>query len=138
MDVASLGKVCNGYAQFLHTKNMREVEAEINLWKEKCQTYTETLSPPEFLAKYSNMMRTQFPNILLLIRLLCTLPVSTSSAERAFSLLNRIFTEKRTTMSVDRLSDLSILSFYSQEARDLDLNLIVNAFKNLKPRRARF
>jgi len=40
-----------------------------------------------------------YPNIYYLLKVLCTLPVSTSSPERMFSTMNRVETYLRNTMS---------------------------------------
>ena len=53
-----------------------------------------------------------FPNISVLLILLCTLLVTSCSSERSFSGLKRIKTALRSTMSNERLSSLALLHLY--------------------------
>lgn len=50
-----------------------------------------------------------FPNIFILIKILCTLPVSTTTPERMFSSLKRIKTYLKNTMSQVRLKIINFL-----------------------------
>ncbi|XP_025205786.1 52 kDa repressor of the inhibitor of the protein kinase-like [Melanaphis sacchari] len=59
-----------------------------------------------------------YPNIFLLLKILCTLPVSTTSPERMFSTLKRVKTYLRNTMGQERLNGLAMLSVH----RDIELN----------------
>ncbi|XP_025411852.1 52 kDa repressor of the inhibitor of the protein kinase-like [Sipha flava] len=49
-----------------------------------------------------------FPSILMLLKILCTLPISTATPKRMFSNLKRVKTYLRNTMKEDRLTMLSI------------------------------
>ena len=51
-----------------------------------------------------------FPNIHCLLLIACTLPITSAEAERSFSLLRRIKTYARSTMTEERLSDLAIIA----------------------------
>jgi hypothetical protein len=51
-----------------------------------------------------------FPQCIKLIKIILTLPISVSSAERSFSALKRIHTYLRNSQSEDRLSDLALIS----------------------------
>ncbi|XP_060872102.1 52 kDa repressor of the inhibitor of the protein kinase-like [Metopolophium dirhodum] len=53
-----------------------------------------------------------FPNIFMLLKILCCLPVSTSTPERSFYGLKRIKTYLRNSMKEDRLNGLVLLSYY--------------------------
>eukprot|EP00102_Acyrthosiphon_pisum_P026572 XP_016663782.1 PREDICTED: 52 kDa repressor of the inhibitor of the protein kinase-like [Acyrthosiphon pisum] len=53
-----------------------------------------------------------FPNIFTLLKILCTLPVSTATPERTFSSLKRVKTYLRNCMKEDRLNGLVLLSYY--------------------------
>ena len=60
-----------------------------------------------------------FPNITVLLQILCTLPVTSCESERSFSGLKRIKTSIRSTMGNERLTSLSLLHFH----RDIDINI---------------
>ncbi|XP_050064339.1 52 kDa repressor of the inhibitor of the protein kinase-like [Aphis gossypii] len=53
-----------------------------------------------------------FPSIHMLLKILCTLPVSTATPERMFSNLKRVKSYLRNTMKEDRLNGLTMLSLY--------------------------
>ena len=74
-----------------------------------------------------------FPNIKVLLLILCTLPVTSCSAERSFSGLKRIKTALRSTMGNERLSSLALLHLH----RDIEINItdIIEEFSRRHPRR---
>ncbi|KAF0714277.1 ribosome biogenesis protein TSR3 isoform X1, partial [Aphis craccivora] len=53
-----------------------------------------------------------YPNINKLLKILSTLPVSTSTPERSFSTLKRVKTYLRNSMAEDRLNGLSMLAIH--------------------------
>ena len=70
-----------------------------------------------------------FPRINNLIRVLETVPVTSCSVERLFSVVNRVKSKIRTTMVTDRLNSISLLMFEKELAEELDSDEIINAFK---------
>ncbi|XP_050064966.1 52 kDa repressor of the inhibitor of the protein kinase-like [Aphis gossypii] len=58
-----------------------------------------------------------FTNIFVLLKVLCTLPVSTATSERSFSSLKRVKSYLRNSMKEDRLNGLVLLSYY----RDIEI-----------------
>ncbi|CAI6371851.1 unnamed protein product [Macrosiphum euphorbiae] len=55
-----------------------------------------------------------FPNIHFLLKILCTLPVSTSTPERTFSCLKRLKSYLRNTMTDTRLNGLAMLAVHKE------------------------
>ncbi|CAK5085534.1 unnamed protein product [Meloidogyne enterolobii] len=137
IDVTMFADVFNGYAPFLPAQSINEFAAEITLWKQKSSSWNCANKPSstEFLKQYGGELINQFPNVVRLLQLLSALPVSTASCERTFSLLNRVLSEKRSSMGVRRLSDLCVLSYYFNESENLDLNRVVDLFKTRKSRK---
>ena len=80
------------------------------LWMEK-QATSES-SPDNLLKALASCDQDSFPNIHSILVIACTLPISSAEAERSFSLLRRIKTYPRSTMSEERLSDLSIIAMH--------------------------
>ena len=72
-----------------------------------------------------------FPNIKELLRILCTLPVTSCSAERSFSGLKRIKTALRLTMGNERLTSLTLLHLH----RDTDIEIpeVIDEFARRYP-----
>ena len=74
-----------------------------------------------------------FLNIRVLLKILCTMPVTSCSDERSFSALKRIKTPIRSMMANERLTDLALLHIH----RDIpvDTAAIINEFAQRHPRR---
>ena len=67
-----------------------------------------------------------FPNIHTILKVLLTIPVSTASAERSFSGLQRLKTYLHSDMSETRLSGLALLHIHHDT--DIDIPEIVREF----------
>lgn len=99
----------------------------------------KSLSPIELLNIIKKMkLDVLFPNIIIAIRLFCTIPVTVAEAERSFSVLKRIKDVLRSTMSQHRLNDLGMLSIESEMAKKIDFQDVINLFARRKVRKATF
>ena len=112
------------------------VLSELHCWQMKWQHHLREhgqtslpLSPTTTIRHTSAM----YPNIRALISILCTLPVTSCSAERSFSGLKRIKTAFRSSMTTQRLSGLTLIHVH----RDLpiDIAAAVDEFSRRHPRR---
>ena len=74
-----------------------------------------------------------FPNISTLLRLICTLPVTSCECERGNSTLKRLNTHLRASMTQKRLSNLCLIQINYD--REFDLDEIVNIYSKLHTRR---
>lgn len=73
------------------------------------------------------------------MKLLRTVPVSTSTAERSFSALRRLKSYLRTTMTQRRLNSIAVLNAHQNILDDLDLRPLLNDFvKRNSVRRSMF
>ena len=74
-------------------------------WQKKLKEHGEASLPssPTLTIRQASSI---FPNIISLLKILCTLPVTSCSAERSFSELKRIKTPFRSAMTTTRLSGL--------------------------------
>jgi hypothetical protein len=73
-----------------------------------------------------------------LLRLLLTLPVSTASAERVFSILKIIKTRLRNKMEDEFLADSLLVHRDGEIARGYSYEDIISDFQDLKKRRLNF
>ena len=88
------------------------------------------LRPIKLLNKiYELKLSNMFPNSCIALCLFCTLPVTVAEGERSLSTLDRVKNCKRSTMTQERLSALSILSIESELARKLDFNVVIETFE---------
>jgi len=79
-----------------------------------------------------------FPNVETISGLFLCLMVANCSGERYFSKLKRIKTVLRSTMSQERLSDLSILYVENDKVRLIDFDDTIAHFEAKKARRKMF
>ena len=76
-----------------------------------------------------------FPNIYTLLRLACTIPVTSAETERCNSALKALKTKTRNSMTETRLTSLSILKIHY--GRPVDIPRAVDTFASQNPRRMR-
>ena len=111
-----------------------DIDMELVCWKTKWDTDSQGIvlpnSPQDALA-HADV--TYFPNINMLLRIVCTLPVTSCSCERSFSGLRRLKTYLRSTMTQERLNGLALMNFHY--SMDIDLEDVLNTFARMHPRR---
>ena len=102
---------------------------ELQQWKKYWQSY-EGIKPTNLVECYVKADCDVFPNINMLLRIGCALPVGSAEAERSFSALRRVRTHLRTTMSEERLAGLTLLSIHKSLAIDIDKLIRIFATRN--------
>lgn len=80
-----------------------------------------------FLQKY-DWARGLIPEFVRFVRMITTIPGSSCSNERSFSVLRRLKTYLRSTISQDRLNSIAILHVYSDLTDKLDIDNLLNKF----------
>ena len=99
-----------------------DVEAEFALWRTKC--VNGTVCADNAFDALENCPSV-YPNIKFLLQILTTLPVTTASAERTFSMLRRLKTWLRSSMCDERLTGLALLTSTDIEVKPED---VINSF----------
>ena len=88
------------------------------------------------------MVRTRkseyYPLIYRVVKLVLTLPVSTATTKRAFSVMNVIKTDLRNKMEDEFLSDTMMLFIERDIAVTISTDSIIDDFEDLKRRRVPF
>lgn len=84
------------------------------------------------------VVRKMLSEVYTLLRIYLTVPVTTSTAERAFSVLRRTKTYLRATMSQQRLNHCLLLHAHRVRTDNLDLNDIARRFCSVNDRRTTF
>ena len=105
---------------------------ELRRWQTMWQSAEKEL-PNNLLLALGACDEDTFPNIHRLLLIACTLPISSAEAERSFSLMKRIKTCTRSTMSEERFSDLAVIAMHYPERFEVDE--ICDAFVKAHPRR---
>ncbi|KAL4704071.1 hypothetical protein ACJJTC_001993 [Scirpophaga incertulas] len=80
-------------------------------------------------------LKEMFPNIVVILKIFLTMPVTVASCERSFSKLKLIKTYLRSTMGQERLSGLAILSIERDIARLLSYENVIKDFAMRKARK---
>ena len=73
-------------------------------------------------------IRALFDQVVVLTRLLLTIPASSAEAERSFSALRRLKTYLRSTMSQQRLNSIAILNVHQHRLDALNIRKIACEF----------
>ena len=108
----------------------------ICLWKQHWLAQTEE-SRPSTLAKSLKECKTnRFPNLYVLSKIGCTLPVTSCECERSFSAMRRLRTWFRTSLSSQRISELVIINIHRYYS--VNYTTIVKRIFILHPRQFNF
>jgi len=83
----------------------------------------------------TSSLEASFPNIEIILRIICILPSSNASGERSFSVLKRIKNFLRSSLDQEKMSDLSILCIESEIVREIKWEELVNKFDTVKLRK---
>lgn len=110
-----------------------QLVGEYYIWKEKWMR--EYQEDPSVISKdaidvLQNCDEDVFPLINKILKLLITLPISNSSAERTFSPLRRLKTWLRSTMCETRLTGLALLNIHRDI--DIDIQKVIQRFSKNK------
>jgi len=104
--------------------------------------YVSTLNGVIPTLKYitSNDMNETFREVLTLLKILITIPMTSSEAERCFSTLKRIKTCLRSTMGEERLNALTMINIENEMiSNDANFNKkVIDMFSETKDRRLDF
>ena len=92
--------------------NPEVIGLELKLWKRKWSEVENS----DFLARLvkanKNCDKFKFPNIFTLIKIGCTLPVTSAECEKIFSTVRRVRTWLISTIKSDLLKSLAIMNIY--------------------------
>ena len=107
------------------------LKAELKLWRTK---WSDKCSPPTTVTEsISQLERYFFPNIAILLQIFGTIPVTTATAERSFSVLKRLKTYLRNSMGESRLNGLALANI--SKDREINTEKIIDLFAQTKNRR---
>ncbi len=125
-----ISEAVNLYAEDLPTPGL--VSEELQRWKLQF-TSQQTDLPSSCAQAIKQCDRASFPNVYTLLKLACTIPVTSCECERSVSALRRLQTYTRCTMGQERLSALAQMHMHYDVPVDLDNT--VSLFSDMFPRR---
>ena len=91
------------------------VQSELHSWRTKWMQKLSTSgqkSLPSTATTAQQQATCMFPNIQILLKILCTMPVTTCTSERSHCGLKRIKNTLQSTMDNERLTGLALLHLY--------------------------
>lgn len=108
-----------------------DVPSELLSWAKKMEALPDC--PSTAAATLLATDKFMWPGIHSLLRLFCTVPVTTCECERSASTLRRLRTYLRSSMGQDRLSALALLHIYY--SLEVNLDEVTSMFQSMYPRR---
>ena len=85
----------------------------------------------------SSKIMSSVPGLATACVLFATIPVTVASAERSFSTLKLIKTYLRSSIPQDRFDGLSLLAIENEDAKQLNIDDLLDKFANTKARTAK-
>ena len=110
----------------------RFVTTELEMWSQRCRMEKGQL-PSKLTDVLTFVGKISFLNIYTAFQIFATIPVNSYACERSVSVLRRLKTYLRSTMSDTRLRGLALLNFH----REIQLNTeeVIEEFATRNPRR---
>ena len=108
-------------------------EEEFAIWKHKWKDVPAKECPADLMASLQHADKMLFPNINCLLRILCTLPVTSCECERSISVLRHLKSYMRANIGEERLTGLALL--HTKYTMELNLEEILDIFAGQHPRR---
>ncbi|XP_078490135.1 52 kDa repressor of the inhibitor of the protein kinase-like [Ciona intestinalis] len=132
-DFTAVDELVNLYKADLTDDVQETFHSEITFWQNKWKNSDVDSLPVDILTSLASANPQFFPNIHTLLKIIATLPVTTSSSERSFSKLKLLKTYLRSTMGQERLNGLALLAVHRDV--NIDSDEIVMQFSQQKARR---
>ena len=87
------------------TPDIQAADSELEVWK-----HTTSNVETDDLCILLEHWKSMFPNVLCIVKILLTMPISTATAKRSFSCPRRLKTYLGATMTETRLSSLALMA----------------------------
>ena len=127
------GKLYETYKTDLSEK--KDFDNEILRWQTKRSHSTEE-KPVALTETLQHANPDLYPNVVTIITILLTMPVSTATRKRSFSTMRRVKTYLLSTMKTERLSALALMHAYRD--MPIDVEALIREFCANKNRRLAF
>ena len=108
-------------------------EAELHHWRVSWQSTDMENMPGTAAEALISCNSELYPNVYALLKIVCTLPVTTSTCERSISVIRRLKTYLRATMGQQKMSSLALMHIHYDA--QLNFTEIVDKFCRKNPRR---
>ena len=112
------------------------LQQELHMWKCKWKLVEKSRLPDTPSKSLEHADESIFPNIHILLHLVCTLLVTSSECERSISVLCRLKTYLHSTMGQERMTGLALM--HIKYGMEQNLDDIINIFTGQHQRRMLF
>ena len=103
-----------------------------NIGEKQCNNMTEVIVAVKMALKTGGIViQKMLSEVIILLRLYLTIPVTTATSERSFSVLRRTKNYMRTTMSQPRLTSAMLCCIHKERLDALDIDSISAEFYKL-------
>ena len=99
-------------------------DVELFRWRRKWLNVDQDHLPSSAGQVLEECSHDVFPNVHKLLRILCTLPITSAECERSFSTLRRLKTYLRATMTSERESGLALMNIHY--GRQIDISATID------------
>ena len=131
LDFGGLQSLLDRYETVLEI-DRQLLKSEISIFKSTAM-FTDILNTEHTQIMSAELQ--QYPNLLLIMQLAMTLPVSSATCERSFSAMRRVKNYMRSTMLQGRFSALASLHIESDMAQKTDIKQLIEEFAQSSARR---
>ncbi len=118
------------------TCELDEFKREVARWRTRWSITPQSQVPSSLCEVLDIVDPVLYPSIETILYIMLTMPVTSATAERSFSVLRRLKTYVRSTMKNDRLASLALMHIHREFHVDLDK--VMEKFVSAKTRRAYF
>ena len=118
------------------TYNLDEFKRDIARWRTRWSITPRDQMPTSLCEILDAVNPVLYPSIDTILCIMLTMPVTSATAERSFSVLRRLKTYVRTTINNDRLSSLALMHIHRDFS--VDLVKVMEKFVSAKTRRTDF
>ena len=113
--------------------NPDAVDQELMLWKRKWSTVDREDRPDTLAKAIKKCDEIQYPNLFELLKIGCTLTITSSECARSFSAMRRLRTWLRASMTTERFGSMAIMNIHYNENNDY--KEVSKLFFSLHPRK---
>ena len=105
---------------------------DLNLWKHRWNNIKADERPQNLAESLLAIDEITFPNLFVVLQIAATLPVTSCECERSFSVMRRLRTWLRASMTSERLSTLALMNIHY--GHQIDYDVVTDMFLKLHPR----
>ncbi|WAR31752.1 P52K-like protein [Mya arenaria] len=124
-----------GYSMDLPQGN-QSFHNEVRRWKARWQLMDENDKPSTLGETVASTNPDLYKGVYTVLTILLTMPASSATAERSFSVMRRVKTYLRSTMRTERMTGLALMHVYRDV--NIDIDQVVSKFAGSKSRRLDF